>query len=1059
MTSTADILALLGSDPENAEQLPRLERLLREGARVVPFVGAGMSASFGFPLWDTFLLELATAAESSGYQGVVDAIRTRLERLEYEEAAGDLRDVLGASRFNDALAARFGNGPLTQTTHFGAVAELTKFPNGPIITTNFDRVVERAFASNGKVIEAFWSRSLQSRGPQSFREERLFLLKLHGDFDDETDRVLTLDEYQKAYDHGSGAVDLTLPLPDLLRLVMKMRFCLFLGCSLKQDRTMRLLRMLCDDDEKLRHFAVVEKLGDRGAHARRTTELANLSICPIWYPTGRHDLIQPLLEHLADVIDEGLIARGNDVVRARAPHTPLPQVVGTTIGRDTEIADIVALTRTERLVTILGAGGTGKSRVAIAVTGAIEERYRNGRWFVQLAELAPAADKERVLTSRIARLVGIAEQKHPPLDSLVEFFSRGPSLLVLDNCEHLVESCRELLDGLLNRCASLTVLATSRRQIYTGTSIECVYGLNPLPVPAPDLVAIDQLEKSPSVQLFLERAERGRTWKRTPARIPVVARLCRALEGIPLAIEVAAARLDVRSVEQMEEGIGQLLTSFGSAQASGIGRSWRLDAALEWSFQLLGPGHRRALQIMTIFDGGWTEKAADAVVGNAGGAPILEILQELSANSLLVSTDAEEKRFRYLEPIRQAAAATWPADERATVAILHARFFVALAETAAPELTKGDQMQWLDRLQADVENFRAVARWAVETRNAEMGLRLMAALWRFTEIRGFLREGRERCNAALAIEGAASHEALYSKVLSGAGMLAYRQADFAEAERMFRASLAIDERRQDAAGMANALNDLGNIANQNGRFDEAKALLQRALAFQIGLQDARQIAVTQFNLGAVAMCLEDNAEAERLLHDSLNGFIAQQNTRDSAFPYHALAQLSVATGQLQAARKYGAESLCIRKTLKDTKGEAETRRTLAWAALSGDRFDDARKHLVQSMSLANGVGDARGLSETLELMGLLYEKTGHHLDAVEVLTGASLIRAGKSYALPKIRTRLRDEALARASAALPAADATRAVAAGTAVRFPASMESLVARLKATVFSAGLPANA
>lgn len=1055
MTSTAELLALLGSEPENAEQLPRLEGLLRSGASVVPFVGAGMSAAVGFPLWNTFLLELAATAESSGHQGVVAAIGARLNRLEYEEAAGEVRDVLGSSRFSDALKTRFGNLPLAKATDFGALAELPRLTSGPIITTNFDRVIEHAFASRHKVLEAFSAGSLPSRGPEGFREGRPFLLKLHGDFDDERGRVLTLEEYRNAYGHGgSGAVDFALALPDLLKMVLKMRFCLFLGCSLKQDRTMRLLSTLYDDDNKLRHFAVVESPGDREAHARRSTELANLGIRPLWYPTGRHDLIQPLLEYLADAVDDGLIARGNDVVSARTTGTPLPPLNGKTIGRAREIAEIGELTRSERLVTILGAGGTGKSRVAIEVVGTIEDRYRNGWWFIQLAELAPAADKERVLTSRIARMVGIAEQKHPPLDSLVEFFSRGPSLLVLDNCEHLVDSCRELLNGLLSRCPTLTVLATSRRQILSDPNIEYVYGLDPLTVPASDAVALDELAENPSVQLFLERAKRVKPkWNQTPERMPSVARLCRALEGIPLAIEVAAARLGQRSIEQMERGIGDLLESFGSAQASGIGRSWRLDAALEWSFQLLGTAHLRAVRMMTTFDGGWTEAAASAVVGDAGGEALLDVLEELTENSLLVAnTDGPEARFRFLEPIRQAAAAKWSEDERVATAARHAAYFIELAEKAAPELTKSEQMTWLDVLQADVENFRAVARWSVETKNAEAGLRLMAALWRFTEIRGFLREGRERCDAVLAIDGASSHEALYSKVLSGAGMLAYRQADFAEAERMFRASLAIDEARHDVAGIANAMNDLGNIANQSGRFDEAKALLRRALALQIELQDARQISVAQFNLGAVALCLEDNAEAETLLNDSLRGFLAQENTRDSAFPYHALAQLSVATGQLQAARKYGAESLCIRKTLKDTKGEAETRRTLAWAAIAGHRFDDARKHLVRSMSLANGVGDARGLSETLELMGLLYEETGHHLDAVEVLTGASLIRAGKSYALPKIRTRLRDEALARASAALPAIELARATAAGNAIRFPAAMESVLARLKATTFA-------
>src|SRR5262245_32242687 len=460
MASLSEIQALLTEDPATTANLALLEEQLGTRAGIVPFVGAGLSVPFGFPQWGQFLLQLAKEA------GTTDAIDARLEALEYEEAAGDLMKSLGTRRFQDLLAAKFGDQALAGKTIGGAVAELAKLPPGPLITTNFDRVIETAFAQAKQKLTPWWN-AQDDRGSEALQQDKAFLLKLHGDWDDPTTRVLTLDEYRAAYGADDAVnIGFHLPVPTLLFSLMTSRCCLFLGCSLKQDRTMRLLRTVATDIPHLVHYAIVERPADDAAFQRRAAELSNQSIRPIWYPPTRHAVIQPLLAYLAGRAWDGLkkLVASAPAPTAPALHVPdnLPVLTDKTIGRDAEIAQITDMTRAARLITINGPGGCGKSRLAIEVAKAIKGQFESGVWFIPLSDLAQSADKERVLTTRIARIAGIAEQPRPPLESLAEYFNSGRFLLVLDNCEHLAASCAEVLGYLLPHCPYLTVIGTSR---------------------------------------------------------------------------------------------------------------------------------------------------------------------------------------------------------------------------------------------------------------------------------------------------------------------------------------------------------------------------------------------------------------------------------------------------------------------------------------------------------------------------------------------------------------------------------------------------------------------
>jgi len=1044
-----EIQALLTSDAATTDNLARLEEQLGTRAGIVPFVGAGLSAPFGFPQWGEFLLQLA------GEAGKTDAITARLKALEYEEAAGDLMEALGTRRFQDLLAANFGDQRLAGRSIGGTVAELARLPPGPLITTNFDRVIETAFAQAKQKLTPWWH-SYGDRGTEALQQDKAFLLKLHGDWDDPTTRVLTLDEYRTAYGADDALnIRFDLPVPTLLFKLLTGRCCLFLGCSLKQDRTMRLLHAVAKDIPHLVHYAIVERPADDAEFHRRAAELSNQSIRPIWYQPKRHEVIRPLLAYLGERAWDGLkrLAGSAPSRAAAAAQVPdnLPVLTDKTIGRDVEISQLADMTRAAHLITIIGPGGCGKSRLAIEVARAIKGQFDKGVWFISLSDLAPSADQERVLTTRIARIVGIAEQPRPPLESLAEYFNAGRFLLVLDNCEHLAASCAEVLGYLLPHCPELKVIATSRAPLKL-LQWERFYPLAPLEVPDEDLRDPKAIAENESVQLFVERARRrDPNWTLRPEQALAVAELCRALEGIPLAIEVAAARLGVRSIEAMREQSQDLFAALGNKPTGDL-RTWTLTEALRWSYRLLDPAHQRTMRLMTVFDGGWTEAAAQAIVGPESPELVIDQLQELQDQSLLVTkSEGDTTRFRYLEPIRQVVEKELTADEHTQTDQRHADFFLKFVETAAPHLLQADQAAWLDRLQADVDNLRRAIRWSVSTGNAEYGLRLMAGLWRFAEIRGFLREGRDRCEAVMHLAGAEQLPALYSKVVSGAGMLAYRQADYNAAQKSFSESLRIETSLGSQLGIANAFNDLGNVANMRGRFEQAHELYGKALAIQQTGGDDRAVSVTQFNLGVVTMNIGRFDEAESLLKESLAGFRKRGNIRESAFPLNGLGQLCASTGNAAAARQYASESLEIRKKLKDMKGAGDSHRTLAWVAAEEPDFPDARTHLIESLTLANGVGDPRGLTETLEVMGFVYARVGRAAEAVEALTAAEHQRSTLGYPLPPIRVHRRDAALAEASALLDPAALAQAQAAGRSLRFPDALEVLLTRLKSETF--------
>ncbi|MCW5977701.1 MAG: tetratricopeptide repeat protein [Bryobacteraceae bacterium] len=949
-----EILQYLGNLPNNDVYLPRLVEQLKSPIGIVPFIGAGMSAPFQFPQWTAFLRDLAGRAR------VADAVNRRLSAGQYEEAADEVISALGQTQFQDLLEHHFGDHVLGGKQLTGAIAVAPRLATGLVITTNFDSVVEKVFAAAGFPFHRVVWHDKVHLAVRALETGTPLLLKIHGSWDDPNHRVLTLAEYEKHYGAASDAVDFNLPLPQLFKLLAT-RPLLFLGCSLNQDRTVAILRRVAGDLPTSRHYAVLQMPASDEEFQRRARRLGDHNIRPIWYPTGRHEKVEGLLEYLAGQIPAKLRrpakARARTVGMIPTPRTSF-------IGRERERDDLGRLLRQHRLLTIVGPPGVGKTRMAIELARAAEGGF-DDVWFIQLSQLRDAD----YVPQRVAAVLGIGEKGRDIREGLAEFFQSGRHLLILDNCEHVVEACSALADQLLDRCPDLKILTTSRAIL--NVSGEEVFSIQPLELPDLDrLPALDRLKLIDSIELLIARAP-SPPFEFSQNNARAVAELCLGLEGIPLAIELAAARLKTRSVEQVRDDLHRLLNlSIGPRERSAERRWDTLRAAIQWSYGLLNAGQSAFFRRLAIFHRGWTLDAAAAVCREAGQDEfrIETLLDELYDMSLLVIDDAgRQRRFRLLDSIREFAHNELAiSGEEPKLAEAHATWFLQLAEQAEPELLKKDQAQWLERLSAEADNLRAAIAWAVANRRAETALRLTASLWRLMEIRGFYTEGIRRLRTVLDMPDATAYPALRAKALSGLGMLAYRQGDCDAAGGYFQQSLDIEREAGNLSGVANALNDLGNVANMGGDFETARARYRDSLEIERKTGNERGVAVGLFNLGNTDRKLERFDEAAGHLQESRRRFEDAGNMREAAFPLNALALVALARGDCNTAEQHARKSLGIRQELKDQRGVGESMRTLSAIQMRQGHLDRAYALLSESHELARSVDDKRGIVETLE---------------------------------------------------------------------------------------------
>jgi predicted ATPase/DNA-binding SARP family transcriptional activator len=586
----------------------------------------------------------------------------------------------------------------------------------------------------------------------------------------------------------------------------------------------------------------------------------------------------------------------------------LPEQLTSFVGRDHELAELGRLLLTHRLVTLTGVGGGGKTRLALRVAEEQQERFGDAACFVELASLSSPA----LVPQAIAVATGVREQAgRSATDTLLSALESREMLLLIDNCEHLLASRAELAELVLRSCPNVRLLATSREPLHVPG--EFVWNVSPLPVPDLAQRSLDDLLTDPSVQLFYERARsQGASLLANGEDGVYVAEICRRLEGIPLAVELAAARTRVLSPRQIAGRLAEDVGILASRSRTSPERQRTLKATLDWSVRLLSAPERALYRRLAIFAGGWTLDAAEAVVSGDGveEATVLDLLEHLVDKSLVVAdvVPAGRMRYRLLEPIRQhARESLFEAREYEVVARRHALYFRDLAEQAEVMLSTAEQANWLIQLDGERDNVRAALAWSRRTGEAETGLRIASALWRFWWLRGYFSEGRSHFEALLDSPGTTTSLETRARALYALGVLIFRHADFAAddqaiARRHLEESLRIHRELGDDRRTGELLRELGRVAIELGEFERAHPLLRESLDLATRHGDRHAAALTRSSLGWVHLFEERYEEARPFLEQSMAEFEQLGDTLYIGICLFFLGRLATDIGDYGGAR-------------------------------------------------------------------------------------------------------------------------------------------------------------
>jgi predicted ATPase/class 3 adenylate cyclase len=728
------------------------------------------------------------------------------------------------------------------------------------------------------------------------------------------------------------------------------------------------------------------------------------------------DLDRP--EHIFQVVLADLPADFPPLNTPEQIRNNLPLALTSFIGRQREIQELENLLLQSRMLTVAGPGGAGKTRLAIRVAQNVQGSYPDGVWFIDLAPLS----NRGLLSQYVMNLMGMREEAgYSPDQSLMDNLRSKTSLLILDNCEHLLPEVAQLAEAMLHGAPSLRILATSREKL--GTSGEIVWRIPPLS--SPDLkeaIDVENLLQYEAVKLFSDRAAAAKSdFTITKENAETVAQICARLDGIPLAIELAAARVRVLSVEEILERLDDRFRLLVGPRIA-LPRQQTLRALIDWSYDLLTEKERMLLRRLSVFAGSWTLEAAEQVCsGNEIETwEVLDLLTGLIDKSfVIVETQKGRERYRFLETILKFSqgrlSESHEADEFTQK---HALYFLKVAKNSYGKMWGPDQAYWLSVIDKEHDNLRtALERLSQTAGNEGMMLQLAGSLWRYWEIRGHLTEGRTWLEAALA-KNLSAADYPRANGLGGAGHLARQQGDYEQARALHEQSLSIFRAMADKLGAARQLNALGEIAQNLGDYPRAIELHEESLSFRREIGDKEGIAVSLRQLGVIARERGDYEHARELLEKSLilerelgDKLLLAISLNDLGLVAHALCNYDEAVllfeeavalqrelndrlgisnsllnlgnvakdrGNFKQAQLLDRECLTLKKELGDKRGIAQVLVALAEVAFRQGRYPQATDLANQSLTLSRELGLKREILISLEIMGFIAYYQGNY---------------------------------------------------------------------------------
>lgn len=735
---------------------------------------------------------------------------------------------------------------------------------------------------------------------------------------------------------------------------------------------------------------------------------------------GEHrlkDLRRP--RRLYQLIIPGLPSEFPPLKTLNAIRHNLPTQVTTLVGRDADVQAVVALLRrdTVRLVTLTGPGGVGKTRLGLHAAAEVLDQFPDGVFFVPLA---PVTDPELVL-SAIAQALDVQESGgRSLLESLKARLKDQRLLLVLDNFEQVTLAGR-LVTQLLQAAPRVKALVTSRAVLRVYGEQE--YPVQPLPAPATDhrppttddltphasrfTLHASRLTEYPSVDLFVQRAQMVKPdFKLTEQNATAVAGICARLDGLPLAIELAAARIKLLPPQAILPRLERRLTVLTQGSRDLPLRQQTLRASIDWSYDLLDEGGRTVFRRLAVFAGGFSLDAAEQIIdGPQSSLSLLEELESLVDESLVQQREdaTGEPRFLMLETIREYALEKL--DESGEAEVIrrrHADYYLHLAEAAYPHLTGAEQATWLSRLDTNHDNLRAALGWVRETHDTDLLLRLCSALWLFWYMRGYLSEGRIHLSHALKIakdevskDSSLSRAALRlrARVFNGAATLAYAQADYPAARLSHELSLAILQRMDDRRGIGITLSQLGIVARAQGDYPTARKLLEESVAILEGLEDRQVLGWSLNNLGIIAHDQGDYSLAQSCLNKSLTIHQQLDDQLGIARLLNNLGEVAYDQNQLTVARCYYEKSQLTAYELGDKQILAHVLYNLGMVMSSQGDVSKARDLLERSLQIRREIGDKSGIGYCQRALGEILSRSDHLPEALNLLQSSMALHA------------------------------------------------------------------